>query len=145
MSRIDPPPITELTEEQRARIPEFIGKWRRIELSTEPVDRPRAEAAIRGLYTLAKLREPKIFWLPCPLSAGTAAVGSMAIAATPRSSPEEREAIAGAVSSSVARYLDPALRPDFSSVLRSAVLSAVASAPSPVTRTAKRTAILASV
>ena len=38
--------IEQLTPEQTARFPELIEKWIKIGLSTEPVDRPRAEAAI---------------------------------------------------------------------------------------------------
>ena len=66
--------ITKLTPEQEARFPEFVAKWTSIGLSTQPADRPRAEAALKGLYALAELREPRIIWLPCPLSAGLSSV-----------------------------------------------------------------------
>lgn len=66
--------ITSLTPEQKARFPEFIKKWTDIGLCTKPADRPRAEKAITALYDLAKLKEPKIVWLPCPISAGLSAV-----------------------------------------------------------------------
>ena len=61
--------ITKLTADQEARFPEFVRKWIDIGLSTAPADRPRAEAAIAGLYRLAKLKEPRVIWLPCPMSA----------------------------------------------------------------------------
>ena len=38
--------IESLTPEQEARFDEFVDKWTAIGLSTEPADRPRAEAAI---------------------------------------------------------------------------------------------------
>ena len=66
--------ITNLTDEQIARFPEFIDKWTKIGLSTQPADRERAERAIRGLYALAKLKEPCVIWLPCPISAALSAV-----------------------------------------------------------------------
>ena len=52
--------IEKLTDAQIARFPEFVKKWTKIGLSTEPADRARAERAIRGLYKLAALKEPRI-------------------------------------------------------------------------------------
>src|SRR3990167_6196996 len=66
--------ITKLLPEQEARFGEFVEKWVRIGLCTDPADRPRAEAAIKGLYALARLREPRVIWLSCPLSAALSAV-----------------------------------------------------------------------
>ena len=66
--------ITELTAAHQARFPEFVAKWTKIGLSTEPADRPRAERAIAGLYRLAKLKEPRLIWLPCPISGALAAL-----------------------------------------------------------------------
>jgi hypothetical protein len=71
--------ITKLTPEQEARFPEFVRKWIDIGLSTEPADRDRAERAIAGLYDLAKLRRPRVIWLPCPISAALSAVCYAAI------------------------------------------------------------------
>ena len=65
--------ITKLTSDQKARFPEFIRKWIDIGLSTQPADRPRAEKAIVGLYRLAKLKKPRVIWLPCPISAALSA------------------------------------------------------------------------
>lgn len=66
--------IAALTFKQKARIPEFARKWIDIGLSTKPADRPRAEKAIAGLYRLAKLKEPQVIWLPCPIGAAFSAV-----------------------------------------------------------------------
>ena len=66
--------ITQLTKAQEARFPEFVDKWVASGLSTQPADRIRSERAISGLYQLAKLKEPRVIWLPCPLSAALAAV-----------------------------------------------------------------------
>ncbi|MGH9523995.1 MAG: hypothetical protein ACRD3E_15845, partial [Terriglobales bacterium] len=66
--------ITKLTQEQEARFPEFIKKWVDIGLSTAPADREKAERAIAGLYKLANLRESRVIWLPCPISAALSAV-----------------------------------------------------------------------
>jgi hypothetical protein len=61
--------IKRLTPEQEARMPEFIERWTRIGLSTEPADRSRAEAAICEIYAQAGLAAPKaIVWCGSPLS-----------------------------------------------------------------------------
>jgi hypothetical protein len=61
--------IESLTVEQEARFPDFVEKWTQIALSTEPADRPRAEAAIGGMYRQAGLAAPKkIVWCGSPHS-----------------------------------------------------------------------------
>jgi hypothetical protein len=59
--------ITKLTSEQESKFPEYVAKWKAIGLSTEPADRPRAEAAIRVMYANAGLAEPRIVWTQSPL------------------------------------------------------------------------------
>ena len=59
--------IKSLTCDQRAKLPEWAAKWIAIVLSTEPADRPRAEAAIRRMYRDAGLALPKIVWCGSPL------------------------------------------------------------------------------
>jgi hypothetical protein len=64
MSRIE-----QLTGEQIARIPEFVDRWTKIGLCTDPADRPRAEAAIREMYRQGGLEPPRqIVWCGSPLS-----------------------------------------------------------------------------
>jgi hypothetical protein len=59
--------IKKLTPEQIAQLPKFIDKWTKIGLSTEPADRPRAEAAIGLMYKLVGLTPPsKIIWFDSP-------------------------------------------------------------------------------
>ena len=58
--------ITSLTKEQSDRFPEFVDKWTRIGLSTEPADRPRAESALRAMYAQAGFKHPKIVWCGSP-------------------------------------------------------------------------------
>jgi len=60
--------INKLTPAQIARFPEFVDKWTRIGLSTEPADRARAEAGIELAYKVAGLYAPKIVWCGSPLS-----------------------------------------------------------------------------
>ena len=60
--------IEHLADEQLARFPEFVDKWTRIGLSTEPADRPRAEAAILAMYKQAGLPKPEIVWRGSPMS-----------------------------------------------------------------------------
>jgi hypothetical protein len=62
--------LNTLTAAQRVRFPEFVQKWTAIGLSTEPADRPRAEAALRLMYRQAGHKEPQIVWCGSPLSQG---------------------------------------------------------------------------
>ena len=105
--------ITKLTPEQEARFPEFVAKWTSIGLSTQPADRPRAEAALKGLYALAELREPRIIWLPCPLSAGLSSVVCAQIV--------NSSAVDSAVGSAVYSAVDSAVRSAVGSAVGSAV------------------------
>lgn len=66
--------ITRLRKEQRGRFPEFVEKWVKIGLSTERANRELSEKSIKNLYKLAKLKEPLIFWLPCPISGAISAM-----------------------------------------------------------------------
>jgi hypothetical protein len=66
MSRIE-----KLTDGQIARFPEFVDRWTRIGLCTDPADRPRAETAIRDMYRQGGIEPPKkIVWCGSPLSQG---------------------------------------------------------------------------
>lgn len=63
-----------LTEEQQARIPEWVERWRRIGLRTGPADRPRFEAAVERCYRLAGLAwEGRVVWVSSPLVVALAA------------------------------------------------------------------------
>jgi hypothetical protein len=63
-----------LTPTERARIPEFIEKWIAIGLSSTPVDHLQAERALCQLYASAGLAEPRIVWVPCPMTAMLSAI-----------------------------------------------------------------------
>jgi hypothetical protein len=60
--------IDSLTPEQSARMAEFSDKWIKIGLSTEPADRPKAEAAIAIIYKIAGLKAPRIIWCSSPMA-----------------------------------------------------------------------------
>jgi hypothetical protein len=62
--------IESLTPEQLARFPEFIERWTKIGLCTEPADRPRAEAAVALAYKRAGMDAPHVVWCGSPLSQG---------------------------------------------------------------------------
>lgn len=63
--------ITKLTEEQRSRFPEFVEKWTRIGLCTDPADRQQAERGVNLAYQIAGLKPPeKIIWCESPFSQG---------------------------------------------------------------------------
>ena len=63
--------IEKLTAAQIARFPEFVERWTKIGLCTDPADRQQAEQAIRLMYQAGGLNPPrKIVWCGSPLSQG---------------------------------------------------------------------------
>jgi hypothetical protein len=122
--------ITSLTAEQKARFPEFVQKWIAIGLSTKPADRQRAEKAIAGLYRLANLKEPRVIWLPCPISAALSAIVYAQITAHRRIAKNEPvgSAVGSAVRSAVGSAVGSAVESAVYSAVRSAVDSAAGSA-----------------
>ena len=63
--------IEKLTKEQEARFPEFIDKWTKIGLCTEPANRSMAEKGVREAYRISGLKPPKkIVWCGSPFSMG---------------------------------------------------------------------------
>jgi hypothetical protein len=54
--------ITELTPEQEALIPVYREKWRAIAFSTAPIDRQKADEAVKATYAAIGLSEPKILF-----------------------------------------------------------------------------------
>lgn len=64
VSRVD-----ELTQAQLDRIPEWVDKWTKIGLCTDPIDQKEVETAIRECYKLSNLEQPKHFiFLDSPLA-----------------------------------------------------------------------------
>lgn len=54
--------ITELSEEQIARLPEYVDKWIKIGLNTDPCNLPLAKQYISEAYKVAGLEPPKYFF-----------------------------------------------------------------------------------
>ena len=63
------PQIQFLTPDQEALIPEYQEKWKRIYLSTEPIDRIRAAAAVKGAYAVMGKKEPEVIFCSSPRAA----------------------------------------------------------------------------
>jgi len=63
MSRIE-----KLTPKQIAKFPEYVEKWTRIGLCTDPADRETAEAGIVAAYAAANLDVPRVVWCSSPLA-----------------------------------------------------------------------------
>ena len=59
--------IEKLTPAQNSRFAEFVARWTKIGLSTEPADRKRAERGIEMAYQIAGLKSPKFVWCDSPL------------------------------------------------------------------------------
>ena len=53
-------------DELLRRMAAWAGDWQAVAGSTEPADRPRAEAAVRSLYRAAGAPEPAFAWVPSP-------------------------------------------------------------------------------
>lgn len=69
-----PKKITQLTEEQKARMPEWVQKWIKIGLCCDPSDRKETEDAIRECYKLSSLKPPSTFtWVESPIVLSLAA------------------------------------------------------------------------
>jgi len=61
--------IVELTEAERARFPEWVDRWVKIGMCTEPADRERFEKGARACYRFSGLAEPKIVtWVASPMA-----------------------------------------------------------------------------
>ena len=90
--------ITSLTDEQKAKFPQYVEEWLGHGLCAQPADRPNAETAIRMMYTGAGLRKPKIVWADSPLS-GALAVHALKNKASVRAS--VRDSVGASVGASV--------------------------------------------
>jgi hypothetical protein len=63
---MSPTKIEKLTPEQKALIPVYRQKWRRIALSTERLDRTKAEASIKAAYIALGKPEPEVQFYSSP-------------------------------------------------------------------------------
>ncbi len=59
----------QLTPQQETLFLKYLEKWRKVALSTEPINRKKAEAAIRTAYTLIDEPQPQIFFFDSPYAA----------------------------------------------------------------------------
>ena len=61
--------IDKLTREEEAQIPLYLEKFRSYGVSTQPIDRASAEAAVTNLYAALSLKKPdKFIWVDSPRS-----------------------------------------------------------------------------
>ena len=59
----------ELTPQQEASFLNYLDKWRKVALSTERINREKAEAAIKKAYTLIDEPQPQVFIFDSPYAA----------------------------------------------------------------------------
>jgi hypothetical protein len=52
---------TPLSPEQAQILPEYQEKWRRIALSTEPINPAQAAEAVKNAYRINGFQEPKVY------------------------------------------------------------------------------------
>ena len=65
--------IKSLTKSQSNKFPEYVDRWIKIGLSTQPADRESANRAIDLAYASAGLSEPRIrLWMPSPFAGAIA-------------------------------------------------------------------------
>ena len=120
--------LTELTDEQRARIPEWIDRWTAIGLSTEPVDVDRVRAAIAQEYACARLDMPdRVVVCPNPLVMAFAASIAAQLLDTANGSVYDAVggALGGAVCGAVGGSVDGAVRDEVDDEVDGAVRDAV--------------------
>jgi hypothetical protein len=60
MSEAKKPKIDDLTEEQKAKIPEYLQRFLDIGMSTAPTDRKKAEEAVRRSYKYLNKKDPNL-------------------------------------------------------------------------------------
>ncbi|WP_442944580.1 hypothetical protein [Nostoc sp.] len=58
--------IEKLTPEQEALIPVYREKWRAIALSTERIDKEKAEEVVKAVYTAIGKQQPEIIFCDSP-------------------------------------------------------------------------------
>lgn len=63
------PEIRFLTPEQEAKTPEYQEKWKRISVITQPIEKVRAAAAIKGVYAVMGKPEPDFVFCSSPRAA----------------------------------------------------------------------------
>ena len=61
--------ITKLTHKQEAAIPEYVDKWTKIGLSTDPIDEQAASEAVDLLYVCGGLKPPHKVFVASPMAA----------------------------------------------------------------------------
>ncbi|MGB3653701.1 MAG: DUF6745 domain-containing protein [Rivularia sp. (in: cyanobacteria)] len=59
----------ELTPQQEVSFLNYLEKWRKVAFSTEPINREKAEAAIKTAYTLIDEPQPQVFFFDSPYAA----------------------------------------------------------------------------
>lgn len=108
--------ITSLTDEQKAKFPEYVETWSKIGLCTDPADRPEAEKAIVELYAAANLTAPRVVWCLSPVGSALtkATMVNMnelipAAAATIPADASPRDMVTGLVKFVVVDYLVPSV------------------------------------
>ena len=67
------PRTSPLTPDEAERLRIVRADWLAVGLSTEPADRPEAEAAVKELYAVMGWREPLTIWMDSPLGGIAAA------------------------------------------------------------------------
>ena len=117
-----------LTEAQRDRFPEFVDKWTRIGLCTDPADQPRAEAGIAACYRAAGLEPVPITWVGSPLVAVLSGPTAEYLLSDSAVDSAVRLAVRSAVRSAVDSAVDSAVGSAVRSDRRSAINTAVRSA-----------------
>lgn len=106
--------LDRLTAEQEALLWEFHAEWLHLGMSTEPADRPRAEAAVTDMYAAIGEKLPAFLWCDSPATA-MLAIHVLREITNPKSSLE----------SSLGSSLESSLRSSLWSSLRSSLGSSL--------------------
>jgi hypothetical protein len=123
--------IERLTPAQIARFPDYVKWWTAVGLSTQPADRPRAEAAVRLMYECGGLPPPeRIVWCGSPLSQGIARVivlQNTSVRASVRASVRDsvRDSVRASVRDSVGASVRDSVRDSVGASVRDSVWGSV--------------------
>ena len=131
--------IMTMTDEQKALMDPYAQKWIEIGMCTDPADRPRAEAAVRECYRLAKIpMPPRIVWVQ---SDWVGAFAAMIAESIWRERRKGRDAVDGAVRDAVDGAVDGAVGGAVDGAVGGAVGGAVYGAVDDAVRGAVRGAV----
>src|SRR5438552_17571445 len=114
--------IKNLTEEQRARFPEFVAKWTAIGLNTDNLDRKAITKALQATYSQVNKHCPHLVLCTSPLAA---CLTQSVLSVSASVGASVRASVRASVSASVRASFSESVRASVSVSLRASVSASV--------------------